>query len=72
MLRAEGADERLLHHVVGVMRRAQHSIAVEPQRRAVRLHEGLERVHAAPRAAARVFCMLSRASMRPSHAFDLG
>ena len=72
VLGAEGADERLLHHVVAVVRRAQHAVAVEPQRRAVRLHEGGEGVHAASRAAAIVFFMLSRASMRPSHAEAFG
>ena len=72
VLGAEGADEGLLHHVVAVVRRPEHAVTVEPQRRAVRLDEGLERIHAASRAAASVFFMLSRAAMRPSHAFAFG
>jgi len=72
VLRTEGANQRLLHHVVAIVRRPEHPVAVEPQLRAVRLHESFESVHAAPRAAASVFFMLSRATMRPSHAFAFG
>jgi hypothetical protein len=40
---APRAQERLLHDVLGVVRRAEHPVAVDLERAAVRLHERAER-----------------------------
>src|SRR5690606_35872600 len=66
--RAKCAGERFLHEVVRVASGAEHSIAVEPQPRPVRLHEFLEIAHAAARTSASIRRTLGRESIRSSHA----